>query len=67
MPYEIICDGPAGTKHCRVVKKDTGKTVAHTENKKDAGLYVAFAERKIEKQPGLEKKGKGYGQGKRLT
>jgi hypothetical protein len=47
VPYKIICDGPNGPKRCRVVKKDSGKTVAHTKNKRDAGLYVAFAEKKI--------------------
>ena len=48
MPYDIICDGPMGPKHCRIVKKETGKVVAHSENKKDAGLYVAFADKKIQ-------------------
>lgn len=47
MPYQIICDGPEGPKKCRVVKISTGKVVANTASKKDAGLYVAFADKKI--------------------
>ena len=63
MPYDIICDGPMGPKHCRVVKKDTGKTVAHSENKKNAGLYVAFAKKKIKPKATIgEKNGGSYGE-----
>jgi hypothetical protein len=47
MPYNIVCDGPMGPKHCRIIKKEDGKVAAHAENKKDAGLYVAFADKKI--------------------
>ena len=63
MPYDIICDGPMGPKHCRVVKKDTGKTVAHSESKKNAGLYVAFAEEKIKPRATIgEKHAQSYGE-----
>lgn len=61
MPYEIICDGPAGPKHCRIINKETGK-VRHSENKKNAGLYVAFAEKKIKPKATIgEKNGGSYG------
>ncbi len=62
MPYQIVCDGPPGPKHCKIIKKSDGKTVAHSENKKDAGLYVAFADKKIQPQSTIgEKDAKSYG------
>ena len=66
MPYKIICDGPIGPKRCRIVKKEDGKGVAHSENRENAGLYVAFAEKKLKPKATIGgKDAKSYGEAQR--